>query len=123
MRVVFVGDRPSSRNRYLYLPFVGTPSFKTLCKWIKALEVDSYNLSNSYNNADRRRLYKWAHMNISSMPYFTHFIALGNNAHKVLEELGIPHFKLPHPSGRNRQLNNKSFVDNKLLECKAWLNG
>lgn len=51
----------------------------------------------------------------------TKFVALGNEASKSLKQLMIRHFKLPHPSGRNRQVNNKKLIDKKLKECKKWL--
>jgi hypothetical protein len=34
MKTVFVGDKPSSKNLDKTIPFVGTPSHKTLMKWI-----------------------------------------------------------------------------------------
>src|SRR5580658_146129 len=48
-------------------------------------------------------------------------IALGNNASKALIKSKVLHFKLPHPSGRNRQINDKAFIEQKLKECKEWL--
>lgn len=33
-------------------------------------------------------------------------ITLGIKAHKRLLQGGIPHLRLPHPSGLNRQINN-----------------
>jgi len=32
------------------------------------------------------------------------------------------YFSLPHPSGRNRLLNDKKYIKLKLKECKEWLN-
>ena len=45
-------------------------------------------------------------------------IALGNNASKAIQG---EHFKLPHPSRLNRQLNDKEFIANRLKLCKDWL--
>lgn len=46
-------------------------------------------------------------------------IALGNNASKWIGE--HKHFKLPHPSGRNRQINDKEFIANKLAKCREYI--
>lgn len=48
-------------------------------------------------------------------------IALGNEASKKLKKAGLPHFKMPHPSGLNRQVNDKKFIAKKIKECKTWL--
>lgn len=37
-------------------------------------------------------------------------VALGGIPHEALDRLEIEHFRLPHPSGRNRVLNDKSYV-------------
>ena len=47
------------------------------------------------------------------------FIALGNKASEKLYD--IPHFKLPHPSGRNRKINNRQYIDEQLRLCAEWL--
>lgn len=46
-------------------------------------------------------------------------VALGQNASKALYD--IPHYKLPHPSGVNRQLNDIGFIRQKLDECKEFV--
>lgn len=48
-------------------------------------------------------------------------IALGNVASNSLKKLNIDHFKMPHPSGLNRQLNDKEFEKKKIKECYNYL--
>jgi len=48
-------------------------------------------------------------------------ICFGNNASLAMED--VPHFKMPHPSGRNRQINNKEFIDKKINEARKFLEG
>lgn len=50
-------------------------------------------------------------------------IALGGIASRVLTKMGVAHFRMPHPSGRNRQLNDRSFERKKLRELRKWLDG
>ena len=49
-------------------------------------------------------------------------IALGNFSSETLTKLGIDHFKMPHPSPRNRKLNDKEFEKKMINECKSYLN-
>ena len=48
-------------------------------------------------------------------------IALGNVASNSLKKLNKDHFKMPHPSGLNRQLNDKEFEKKKIKECYNYL--
>ena len=47
-------------------------------------------------------------------------IALGNVASEALTKINVDHFKLPHPSGLNRKLNDKKYVTQLLKECKEY---
>lgn len=114
--LVFVGDKPSSKNLDPKVPFVGTPSHKVLLKWIDKLAVKNYILLNSHSDEDKIKLKEAC----SQKAYKC--MALGNNASKVLENLKIEHLKLPHPSPRNRLLNNKSFIDSELEKCNNYIN-
>jgi len=115
MKVLFVGDRPSSKNTYAHIPFVGTPSHKVLLGWYQPLGVKAPALYNSHTAALLSKVYA-----MHAIGYKV--VALGNNASKRLTKLGVPHFKLPHPSPRNRQLNDPNFIVDKLAECKVYLN-
>ena len=48
-------------------------------------------------------------------------IALGNVASDSLKKINVEHFKMPHPSGLNRQLNDKDFEKKKIKECYNYL--
>lgn len=48
-------------------------------------------------------------------------VAVGLTAGKALTLLGIPHLQMPHPSGLNRQLNNKDFVVEKIRALQDYL--
>ena len=39
-----------------------------------------------------------------------------------LSKIGVEHFKLPHPSGLNRKLNDKKYVNKVLKECYEYCN-
>ena len=48
-------------------------------------------------------------------------VALGKTAEKALTLLQLSHFTMPHPSGLNRQLNDKNYVQEKLKGLKDYL--
>ena len=50
-------------------------------------------------------------------------LALGVFPSQALQKLNIDHFRLPHPSPRNRQLNDKTFEYMMLEECKGFVYG
>lgn len=114
IKVVFVGDEPSVHNFFPDLAFVGTRSFTTLVGWIKEIDPDYYVLINSNTTVDRARI---------EILYKKGFrvIALGKKASDRMKNCGIKHLKLPHPSGLNRKLNNKHYVEMEIDHVKMIL--
>jgi hypothetical protein len=117
MRVVFVGDRPSRLNYDPETAFVGTPSFTNLCKWIAKMHVTDFVMVNSYSHGDV------VNICVQKNSGERKFVALGNKASERLKDMDIEHFKLPHPSPRNRKLNNKKLIDSELRKCYDYLKG
>lgn len=113
---VFVGDEPSKLNTNKDLAFVGSRSHPTLISWLKKLKPDVPLVLNSNTEDLVYRIMSWYRKGAA-------IVALGNKASARMEKLGIDHFKLPHPSPRNRQLNNKKFIDLELRKCKNYLKG
>jgi uracil-DNA glycosylase len=54
--------------------------------------------------------------------YPTKIVALGKTAAKALTLLGVAFYEMPHPSGRNRKLNDKEFVSQKIKELTEFCN-
>lgn len=118
--VIFVGDGPSTSNVDPKVPFVGTKSYKTLLDWIYQMDIDVTgvflcNRTDLYS-CDEKYFF-WDGRIEFSKRY--PIVTLGNEADKFFE--GTPHFKLPHPSGLNRKLNDKKWLDTQLKACKDWL--
>lgn len=109
--ILFVGDRPSKRTDP-NVPFKGAACEKRLTEWIEYIGAHPYYIINSHMDDSKDLIRLWQTLGFP-------IVALGNNASKALGN--IYHFKLPHPSGRNRQINNKEFINKKLEECKNWL--
>lgn len=124
--IFIVGDKPSSKNLDPEIAFVGTTSYKKLLEWIYELDIDindtilcNKSQFKSYGYIDDHK--------IETKNLFTDvqkedkIIALGKNAAKHLDTLKVKYFELPHPSGLNRKLNNKSELKRLLNNCKEWL--
>lgn len=79
-------------------------------EWIKQIGIQPHYIINSAECSYMANMF-----NHCGAP----IIALGNNASKALEN--IAHFKLPHPSGRNRQINDKAFIDQRLADCIKYI--
>lgn len=113
--IVFVGDCPSRLNKDPKVPFIGSKSYPVLLSWIgKVIKNDNYLLTNSHTDKELSRVSKWHNKGAK-------IVALGNNANKRLLKMNIKHFKLPHPSPRNRKLNDQVFVDLELEKCKNYI--
>lgn len=55
--------------------------------------------------------------------FFDKVVALGNFPHACLKKIGVEHFTLPHPSYRNRKLNDPDFEERVLEECRRYVHG
>lgn len=111
IKCIFVGDEPnaSAQSR---TPFRHARCAPRLLQWIDYLVGDDdYIVINQcdYKDFELRNLFG-KHM----LP----MIALGN---KASSRLKMSHFKLPHPSGLNRQINDKAYMFKVLRACKAYL--
>lgn len=110
--IIFVGDKPSARMESGAKAFEGAVCEKRLKEWIEfVVDKNKYLI---VNQCDYRYI-EMSHWNRNGYKV----IALGNSASRRL--IDIPHFKLPHPSGQNRQINDKVFIKSKLNECKKYI--
>lgn len=110
MLIIFVGDSPSPRMTPGAPAFQGAACESRLKEWIATLlpEDCTYQLINRVDkNFEEIK-------NAQAI-----FIALGVNASRALK--GVPHCQLPHPSGLNRKLNDKEWLQTQLQNCKLWI--
>lgn len=115
--VVFVGDEPSTQNTDPEVAFAGTQSGNTLKTWVEHMGVELYAVENS-NKIDSLISIKEDRMFDGAC-----IVALGVKASYRLDLMGIEHFKLPHPSPKNRQLNDIVFVTKQLDDCAQYIHG
>ena len=119
MKLLIIGQNPSSK--------AGSTSLKNLYKWMDVLEVNNFSFTNvsTFCTPNNRPLksseYQLNRLSTEACGY-EKIIALGKVASKALKKLNIDHFCLPHPSGLNRQLNNKEYITKVLFDCNNWIN-
>lgn len=114
IKAVLVGDEPSNTNIHKDLAFVGAKCFNTVVEWIDSMGLDYYVCLNSHTpeNLDKIQALTKEGFKV---------VAFGKKASKRLEKLSIEHYVMPHPSPRNRILNNKQQVALYLLSCQSYL--
>jgi hypothetical protein len=133
--ILFVGDKPSPKMKPGAKAFEGADCEARLVEWIAFL-LDITKLERLFDSRVDTGLKKKAKLTYYLLnsddetfsmvaskhnTYVTATIALGNEASKALTKLGTPHFKLPHPSGRNRQINDKEYIQSRLNACKSYI--
>lgn len=121
--VYFVADQPTKDNIAPHVPLVGTDSYKTLLTWCGEMDVDITRVR-LYNQTDRPFDHIMSRTTLNRAVELGQIkvIALGQKAAMYLNKVGVDeYFVLPHPSGRNRLLNDKEFVANKLGSCRKYI--
>jgi hypothetical protein len=83
--------------------------------------IGSVEVENSFRSDGTPRLLPTVLWYVKFAPRSVSVIALGGEASKRLNELGVKHFKLPHPSGLNRKLNDKQEISRLLYRCKKFI--
>lgn len=115
LRVVFVGMNPGGKR---FGPKL-SQSLARVERWAKRMGLGHFGFVNCGH---------WPGKMVPDMEFLAgalegadRVVSLGREPDGVLEKLGVPHFPLPHPSGRNRLLNDHHFVTEVLDECERYL--
>lgn len=128
--ILFVASNPSRLNYDPNIAIIGSKSEKNFNNWVEYLiptgDFHVVNISDKimpHNISIKKSDYNLIKLVESVLnPSITKVIALGNNASIALDMIGVEYYKLPHPSPRNRFLNNIEQVNAVLEDCKKWLN-
>lgn len=119
VKVVVIGQNPGNNAK--------TATFKNftmdrLNQWCNELDIDHFGFANvitepgavKMKDVDFDRLKDLVDGDVK-------VLALGNFSSKCLSVINKSHYRLPHPSPLNRQMNDKEFVKRALAECKQYL--
>ncbi len=128
IKVLLLGSNPSIRSASDFAFFLDSKSGVTLQGWISGIEADFFYGNVSDIKTENNRPLTRAEIK-ASLPSLLaklkqdtpdRIVALGKTAHSALTLLRLPHLEMPHPSGLNRQLNDKEFAERKIKELVAF---
>jgi len=120
--ILFVGSNPSNSSFCDVAFHMSTRSSKILTGWctdLHGLKIH-LNVLNKKTEGNRPLKASEIKMNLERLALDikgtspTHIIALGKTAAKALTLLGVEYYEMPHPSGRNRLLNDPEYVAGKV---------
>lgn len=123
VKLIVVGDSPSKTNTNKHIAFVGARCYSTVKGWLSFIGVDVEQcvmVNQSDSAFCNKKLLLGLYHNIP-------VITMGRKAQQFVDNFNstrpnkLKYFPLPHPSGLNRQLNNKEAIKATLEECKQWL--
>jgi len=97
-------------------------SIRKLESWMRELDLEFFSFVNTTQKTGEVTIkdVDWDTLK-AVLPGYTKVLCLGGFPHRCLEKLGVEHFKLPHPSPRNRLL-DPSYIQETLKRCRAYLN-
>lgn len=131
-KIIFLGQNPSKANIDPKVPFLGTKSYATLQKWIFELGLKEEDCE-FYNASEKIGKVTLKDVDRSTMEFIVNksldpdycVICLGQYAKKTFlkhwNRYPLIFYTLLHPSGLNRTLNDKRFVEMELIKCKAFI--
>ena len=131
--ILLLGSNPSISSSSTVPFWEDSRSRKILNDWISRIPLDHHHSiifeNVSDDPTDKNRPLKMSEIRISLLDLESKInhhdpdkiIALGKTASIALTLLRRDHFAMPHPSGRNRQLNDKIFVENKIKDMMKFI--
>lgn len=118
--ILILGQNPGNNPKAFHYK---NHTIDRLNKWADLLGIRHYSFMNC---TDLRGTVKLKDIDFgyvqSSLVGYNKVIALGGFPSTVLDHINITHFRLPHPSPRNRVLNDKHELTKILDNCKRYLN-
>lgn len=121
MTVLFVAQNPKT-DRNVEHPLDGTRSKRTFDMWLRILGNPDHVILNASRKPGRVSWKDYDPVTVAAAAaQCDRFVALGVYASGLLERLGIRHFTLPHPSGLNRKVKDKTELRLMLRLCRIYV--
>ena len=118
-KVLIVGQNPGNNPKAYHHR---NHTIDRLNQWASELGIEHYGFVNAVNQSGECKI-RDADFDLIDACASMHdkVIALGSFASACLARINISHYKLPHPSPRNRLMNDRAFVKKALDECKEYV--
>lgn len=123
MKILVVGQNPGNRTfrKRDSAPNIGS-SIGRLYDWMSYMNIDIYSFHNVCTQTGNVTKKDIDYELLKSVTEgYDKIVALGEFASEALKHIERDYFKLPHPSGLNRKLNDQSFVKKVLYDCKKYI--
>lgn len=131
MRILLLGSNPSGASTTTGAFDLSTKSGRTLSNWMARSGCHWCELRNVVSvPTPKNRPLKLSEVKealpglrlLIACGKYDRIVAIGKTAAKALTLLHYEFFELPHPSGRNRLLNDPAYIDEKLKRLAEFIN-
>ncbi len=116
MPVIVVGINPNNKEHHK------NSTVKKLQYWMDVMGITEYDFTNCIPTIGEYKKdmidYNRLKENVNG---YNKVLALGGFVSDALKKIKVQHHKLPHPSPRNRMLNDHLYEINELKECRSYL--
>ncbi len=131
-KVIFVGSNPSEASPDLSAFHPKTQSGKRLQEWIEQADIsEAVSLNVCWEKTSNNRAltieeqedlaYNLENRIRNHMEAGSKVIALGKTAARTLSSTGLEFLEMPHPSRRNRKLNNPVYTNEQIKKLKKYI--
>ena len=116
--VIFIGMQPSKAR------FRKNCAIDRFSVWMNELEINCVTFQNAITDPDLPQKVTSANFEMlyKCIQGYDKVVALGALSSQILKSMGVGHFKMPHPSPRNRLLNDKDYEQSMLIELRNYIN-
>lgn len=119
MSVLIIGQNPGNNPKAAV--YKGH-TFVRLNEWCDELSINRYSFANVVTTPGKVKMKDVDFDRLKNLvACHEKVLALGVFASNSLSVINKSHFRLPHPSPLNRQINDKEFIRAVLAECKKYL--
>ena len=122
----------TKENNHVLVVGMNPGGYKTITKgdtlsrlgdWLESININRYSFMNCVDTPGKVKLEDVNYNKVvDTARDYNKIIALGNFVSEVLDVLMLDHFKLPHPSGLNRKINDKQYIEQELNKCRNYIN-
>ena len=128
-KILFVGSNPSTASVDNSAFHEDTRSGKILMGWIKDIQgsISFVNVADQKTKSNKSLTKAEIKANIEKLKGKIdsiapqRIVALGKTATYALTLLHLNFYEMPHPSGRNRILNNSNYIEEKIKGLRKYL--